>query len=217
MQLKYGRHLRGYLPMNSGRLKSSTLGEAKQFNQGESFLIQDESKLTKQKPWSEGPFGGKQPWPRQLKDFKTRVLNYYNAMLHLSKNLIEAFSLALGLEKQQLLQHFIEPNIFIRLLQVKSGHKWLDVPCRQDALVLNTGQLMALWSNGLIKSTPHRVLNNSNRARYSIPFFYNCSLDTQVKPLSKFITRENPVKYEPVVYGEHLEKNVLTNYIFDAR
>src|ERR1700733_9887471 len=113
MKLKYGRRLRGSLPMNSSRLKSSTLGEAKKFNQSESFLIQDESGLTRQKPWSEGPFGGEQPWPGQLKDFKAQVLNYYNAMILLSKNLIEAFSLALGLEKQQLLQHFSEPNVFL--------------------------------------------------------------------------------------------------------
>ena len=56
-------------------------------------------------------------------------------------------------------------------LQVESkpGH-WLDVDSAVDAVVLNTGDLMAHWSNDRFPSTRHRVCRRSSKARLSIAF-----------------------------------------------
>jgi len=40
---------------------------------------------------------------------------------------------------------------------------------------------MERWTNGLYKATPHRVLNVTGKARYSIPFFFEPNYDTLVK------------------------------------
>ena len=37
--------------------------------------------------------------------------------------------------------------------------KWIDVPADPDALVVNIGDMMEAWSNGIFRSTPHCVLN----------------------------------------------------------
>ena len=37
--------------------------------------------------------------------------------------------------------------------------KWIDVPADPDALVVNIGDMMEAWSNGIFRSIPHRVLN----------------------------------------------------------
>jgi isopenicillin N synthase-like dioxygenase len=42
--------------------------------------------------------------------------------------------------------------------------------------------MTAMWTNGLYKSTEHRVFNSSSRARYSAPFFCNCDFDAIVEP-----------------------------------
>jgi isopenicillin N synthase-like dioxygenase len=42
--------------------------------------------------------------------------------------------------------------------------------------------MTAMWTNGLYKSTEHRVFNASSRARYSAPFFCNCDFDAIVEP-----------------------------------
>jgi isopenicillin N synthase-like dioxygenase len=100
-------------------------------------------------------------------------------------------------------------------LQVKTDEdEWLDVPCLPNSIVLNTGQMMSIWSNGKLKSTPHRVINNTQKERFSVPFFYNCNMDTYVEPLPDMVSNECPLCVEAVTYGEHLEKTVRSNYAF---
>ena len=45
---------------------------------------------------------------------------------------------------------------------------------------------MQVWSNGRFSSTPHRVINRSNRDRYSIPLFVNPSADIGIRSLIDF-------------------------------
>jgi isopenicillin N synthase-like dioxygenase len=98
---------------------------------------------------------------------------------------------------------------------------WLDVPCMNHAFVLNTGQMMQLWSAGRIKPTPHRVLNATHRARDSVAFFYNCALDARVEALPFTGASDDPqwraqasARAKSVIYGEHLEKILHANYSF---
>ncbi|WP_160116175.1 2OG-Fe(II) oxygenase family protein [Legionella busanensis] len=94
------------------------------------------------------------------------------------------------------------------------NNQWLDVLPREDSLILNTGHMMTIWSNGKLKATKHRVINTSNNQRYSIPLFYNCSLDTTVSPLQKCVSPENPAHFEPIHYGDFIKKILLANYTF---
>ncbi|WP_131781602.1 2OG-Fe(II) oxygenase family protein [Legionella gresilensis] len=73
---------------------------------------------------------------------------------------------------------------------------------------------MTIWSNGKLKATKHRVINTSNKQRFSVPLFYNCSLDTQVSPLPKCVSPKNPAHFEPVHYGDFIKKILLANYTF---
>jgi isopenicillin N synthase-like dioxygenase len=45
-----------------------------------------------------------------------------------------------------------------------SGH-WTRVPSRPDLLVVNTGELLKQWSNDTVSSTPHFVVNFSDKPR----------------------------------------------------
>ncbi|MGI9200726.1 MAG: isopenicillin N synthase family dioxygenase [Woeseiaceae bacterium] len=72
-------------------------------------------------------------------------------------------------------------------LMVKSrdGDEWLEAAPYADALIINIGDLLELWSGGYFVSTPHKVVNTSGADRYSFPYFAVPRFDTIVKPLRK--------------------------------
>lgn len=89
-------------------------------------------------------------------------------------------------------------------LQVKLSEEWIDVPPKDAAFVVNIGDLFERWSNGLFRSTIHRVVQPSNgRERYSIPFFFEPDFDAVVECLDVCLGNEGP-KYPPVTAGQHL-------------
>ena len=50
---------------------------------------------------------------------------------------------------------------------------WLPVPPREDAFVINIGDMLEYYTYGLLYATRHRVRNLSNNLRLSLPFFYD--------------------------------------------
>ena len=58
-------------------------------------------------------------------------------------------------------------------LQVHHNEEWHNVPVIDDAFVVNTGDMMQVWSNDQYHAALHRVVASSRRDRYSVPFFYN--------------------------------------------
>ncbi len=89
-------------------------------------------------------------------------------------------------------------------LQARSaeGH-WLDVPPRENSLVINFGQVLETWSGGRIRATEHRVLG-AGQVRHSIPFFYEARADAQISPLPH--DRE---RFEPFLYGDYLWARIV--------
>jgi isopenicillin N synthase-like dioxygenase len=45
---------------------------------------------------------------------------------------------------------------------------WFEAPPIPGSLVINVGDLLARWTNGVYRSTPHRVVNTSGRERLSL-------------------------------------------------
>jgi isopenicillin N synthase-like dioxygenase len=89
-------------------------------------------------------------------------------------------------------------------LQILHENQWIDVPPKPHAFVVNLGDMLERWTNGLYKSTKHRVLTNGDAERYSIPFFYEPSFDTVVECLEVCCAKTNPPKFPPTTSGQHL-------------
>jgi isopenicillin N synthase-like dioxygenase len=64
-----------------------------------------------------------------------------------------------------------------------NGLNWVDVTPVPGSYVVNIGETMKLWTNGLFKATPHRVINRSGKQRYSVAFFMNADDDAQIAPM----------------------------------
>ncbi len=86
---------------------------------------------------------------------------------------------------------------------LKTG-QWIDVPHRNGAFVVNLGDMLERLSNGLFRSTPHRVVLQGGSERYSVPFFYEPGFDVPIVPLDICCSKENPPKFEPTTSGQYL-------------
>jgi isopenicillin N synthase-like dioxygenase len=75
--------------------------------------------------------------------------------------------------------------------------EWIDVPPEDGTLVVNFGGLLERWTGGRIRATEHRVIG-PGRERFSIPFFYEPSVDAVIRPLP------GCPAFEPFSYGDHL-------------
>ena len=94
-------------------------------------------------------------------------------------------------------------------LQVQTpAGKWVDVPPREDAFILNVGDMLHRMSNGKLLSTPHRVINTSGRERYSVPFFFDPNISTIVAPLPG----TGAPKFDPLNFGDFLRAELGASY-----
>jgi isopenicillin N synthase-like dioxygenase len=89
-------------------------------------------------------------------------------------------------------------------LQILYRGQWIDVPPKPHAFVVNLGDMLERWTNGLMKSTQHRVLTSGDEERYSIPYFYDPAFETVVECLDICTDEDNPPHFAPTTAGQHL-------------
>lgn len=81
-------------------------------------------------------------------------------------------------------------------LRVYAKEEWIDAPCKEDAFVINLGDLLQTWTNGLFVSTAHEVIHrNSDSTRISIPLFVYPNIDTVIQPFGT----EEKISYQEVM------------------
>jgi isopenicillin N synthase-like dioxygenase len=89
--------------------------------------------------------------------------------------------------------------------------QWIDVPVDPTAYVVNIGDMLEAWTNGLFRSTPHRVLNLSPE-RFSLPYFVAANADAVIRPFAQLVTPDQPAAYEPFRAGAHLERMLQRDF-----
>lgn len=76
------------------------------------------------------------------------------------------------------------------------------------AAIVNTGTMLARWTNDFWTATNHRVVAESemqaSMSRYSIVFFINPRGDTMIQPDASFLKRGEKEKYDPITADEYL-------------
>jgi isopenicillin N synthase-like dioxygenase len=97
-------------------------------------------------------------------------------------------------------------------LQVFRDGYWHDIPSVPGAFVINTGDMMQVWSNDIYQAALHRVLAMDRSDRYSIPFFFNPAAATEVSPLPSVVTKERPSRYRSINWSDFRGKRTDGDY-----
>lgn len=86
-----------------------------------------------------------------------------------------------------------------------TDHKplWCPCPVRPGTLTVNVADFLMRWTNGLYKSTVHRVMSKPGTpARYSVPFFFSINYDAEVEALPERIVGKS--LFMPMKAGEYI-------------
>ena len=108
-------------------------------------------------------------------------------------------------------------------LQVQSPEgTFVDATPIPNTIVINAADLLARWSNDVIKSTKHRVVEpptplagNVHPARYSIAYFCNPNFDKEIDAIPgtyKDGVLGSGKKYEKVKSGDYLVRRLEETY-----
>jgi isopenicillin N synthase-like dioxygenase len=97
-------------------------------------------------------------------------------------------------------------------LQVYRDGYWHDIPSVPGAFVINTGDMMQVWSNDIYQAAIHRVVAMVDRDRYSIPFFFNPAAATVISPLPSVVGAEQPPRYRSINWSEFRAKRTDGDY-----
>ena len=101
----------------------------------------------------------------------------------------------------------------LQVQRLDAGGTWTPVPVRDDAFVINLGELMTRWTNDHWPATRHRVVASSNpeAQRTTITTFHMPSLDTVIAPLPQWGGDTDP-HYEPVTTDEWERRFIRRGY-----
>jgi isopenicillin N synthase-like dioxygenase len=86
--------------------------------------------------------------------------------------------------------------------------RWLPVEAGAEALIVDSGDMLARLTNNVIPATTHRVVNptGANTSRYSIPFFMHPDSDVMLSCLPSCVGEG--AQYPPVRAGQFLEERL---------
>jgi len=90
----------------------------------------------------------------------------------------------------------------------RGKEEWIDVPMIENSIVLNVGDMLQRWTNDILKSTPHRVINTEmTRSRYSMPYFVDPGRDVIIDNLT-----DQTDKYPPISANDYLKWRLAQSY-----
>ncbi|UJR13029.1 hypothetical protein I4U23_000056 [Adineta vaga] len=189
---------------------------------------------------AECPDIGDQKDESHMEGFREIVYDgYYLTVKELAYQLAGAFALALKLPRRLFcssldkpldknrigsLQHtdfggftLLQQSSDVVALQVQNiKNEWIDAKPIEGTFVVNIADTTQRWTNDQFISTLHRVINVSDKERYSIGFFFGPNYFTRVDCLPTcYDDKTNPKKYEPVLSGEFVLHRLKTCHLTD--
>jgi isopenicillin N synthase-like dioxygenase len=97
-------------------------------------------------------------------------------------------------------------------LEVLHGGSWHLVEPRRDALVVNIGDIVQVWSNDRCRAALHRGLVSADTERFSAPFFFNPAYSAAYAPLPSTVDERHPARYRPIVWREFRARRAAGDY-----
>ena len=90
--------------------------------------------------------------------------------------------------------------------------RWIPICPKPGELVVNIGDMLQRLTNGLLRSTTHRVVNpppeRRGRSRYSMPFFLHFRSDFLVEALPGTVPPGEQPKWPPITANDYLQERL---------
>jgi isopenicillin N synthase-like dioxygenase len=90
--------------------------------------------------------------------------------------------------------------------------RWIPVSPRPGELVINIGDMLQRLTNGVLRSTSHRVVNpapdRASHARYSMPFFLHFRSDFTIEALPGTVPAGEQPKWPPITADDYLQERL---------
>lgn len=100
----------------------------------------------------------------------------------------------------------------LQVNRLDAPDRWIPVPVRDDAFVVNFGKLMNRWTNDHWGATRHRVVaaEDPSHERTTLTTFHMPALTTVIAPLAAFVGPDGP--HHPPITAYESEKASIRNY-----
>jgi isopenicillin N synthase-like dioxygenase len=87
--------------------------------------------------------------------------------------------------------------------------EWVPIDTIPGTIVCNIGDMLQRFTNDVLPSTTHRVVNPTGsgrlQPRYSMPFFQHLNPDVVIEPLASCVTPTRPSRYpHPITANDYL-------------
>src|SRR5438270_1468779 len=90
--------------------------------------------------------------------------------------------------------------------------RWIPVSPKPGELVVNIGDMLQRLTNGLLRSTTHRVVNpppeRRKHSRYSMPYFLHFRSDFLIEALPATVPAGEQPKWPPITANDYLQERL---------
>lgn len=100
------------------------------------------------------------------------------------------------------------PGLAVRL---PSGG-WIEPPLIPGTFLVNIGNIIRRMSNDRFLSTPHGVIVEGEKDRYSLAYFHSPNPYRTIDVVPTCVDAENPSRYEPALYADLIMEFFSANY-----
>ena len=90
---------------------------------------------------------------------------------------------------------------------------WIPIESCGSSTILNSGDLLERWTNGIYPSTLHRVKPVSGKKdRYSIALFLDPDTETLVDVIESCTNEQRPKRFAPIRAGDYIQKRLTASH-----
>lgn len=118
LKIKMDRNFRGYIPINTSTIVTSSVAKVTKPNQSESLMLMHEVAADDPAALAGKPLQGPNQWPDEalVPGFRATMEAYVAQMSALGRQMLDAITLALGMPRGAIAPPFERPTTFLRLL-----------------------------------------------------------------------------------------------------
>jgi len=87
---------------------------------------------------------------------------------------------------------------------------WRAIQALPGQIIVDSGDMLQQLTNGLLKSTSHRVTNptNNRSRRFSMPFFVHPRAEVDLSPLPQCVAKTGEQSFSSITAGVYLQQRL---------